>query len=404
MAAILGCALAPQAPAPEPAIDRVTTAVPFPRGMAMVEGELYVLARGRVRDAGGVSAAVDDRAGTLFAIDPDVAEPADHGPVGDAVRANARVVAEPSQPPFILWDRGARPPESDQATDRPYCALRWHEGTQSFYICAFSGIDLPNAPGFNKNASDAILRFDLRTGRWHEVERHDAAREEYPHHCPAHNPPPHGWLKGPDNCLVVGDSLYAVAKDNSVLVRYDLAALGADPEAGPAPSELVLGHRIEVEGLGAQDYFGHSALAVHGEWMYLGYRTSSVIVRFALDQGGRPRRPLVAQRLAVLDPFDPRTGRSADLTDIDVDRWGRVYAVSALPASVHRFTPVQGSVYDGRSGRDRPWLDLAARLGKPRLKCENLLVDGDRLFVSTGDAYDFQQGADGAVYRINIAE
>lgn len=33
-------------------LERVTTIAPFPRGLAMVDGALYVLCRGRVRGAG----------------------------------------------------------------------------------------------------------------------------------------------------------------------------------------------------------------------------------------------------------------------------------------------------------------------------------------------------------------
>src|SRR5687768_13471986 len=57
-------------------IERVTTKVPFPRGLQLVDGELYVLARGRVRGSGGVSAEVEDQAGTIYAVDPNVVEPA----------------------------------------------------------------------------------------------------------------------------------------------------------------------------------------------------------------------------------------------------------------------------------------------------------------------------------------
>jgi hypothetical protein len=144
----------------------------------MVGGELLVLSRGRVRDAGGVSADVDDRAGTIWTVDPDVAEPLG-GPVGHAVQANGAVLAEPTEPPFRLWDRFSDPPERDRWTDRPHYTLRYHEPTQSLYLCSFSGLDLmrssENPDGFSKNLSDAIIRYDLRTRQWSEVERHRVA-------------------------------------------------------------------------------------------------------------------------------------------------------------------------------------------------------------------------------------
>lgn len=48
-------------------VERVSTKPPFPRGLQLVDGELYVLCRGRVREYGGVSAEVEDQAGTLYA-------------------------------------------------------------------------------------------------------------------------------------------------------------------------------------------------------------------------------------------------------------------------------------------------------------------------------------------------
>lgn len=388
----------------EPAVERVTTAVPFPRGLAVVDGTLHVLARGRVRGAGGVSAAVEDRAGTLFAVDPAIGEPVDAPAIGEAVRTNARVVAEPTDPPFRLWDRAADPPWSDRRTDRPYCTLRWHAPTASFYLCAFSGVDKrwrPGAVAFSKNLSDALLRYDTRTGRWYEVERHDVeAGGSYPHDDPRVAPPPHGWLNGPDNCLPLGRWLYAVAKDNSRLVRYDLSPLIDDPEAGHPRGVVELGSRVELVGHGVRELYGHSALAARDGWLYLGYRTSSVIVRLRLDDDLVPVRPIRAELLARFEPYDPRTRRSANITDIGFDDRGRCYAVSAQPARIHRFTPDPDRVYDGVDGE--PWLDLAARVGNPRTKAENLLYHDGWLFVTTGDGYAYQAGAAGTVYRVRV--
>jgi hypothetical protein len=248
-----------------------------------------------------------------------------------------------------------------------------------------------------------VLRYDLRTNRWYELERHDAGSPEYPHADPATAPAPHGWLKGPDNLLVVGDDLYVVAKDNSVLVRYDLRPLIADPEAPPPRGELVLGEEVAVKGLGRQRYLGQSMLAEHDGYLYVGYRTSSVIVRIKLDETTkRPVRPVEAELVARFTPWDPRTRETSDLTDMCFDARGRLHVVSAEPAAVHRFVPDPGRVYDGRrAGGTPPWLDLAGRLGKRKMKSENLLVDDrGRLYVTSGDGYSYQAGADGTVYRV----
>lgn len=384
---------------------RITTIAPFPRGLAMVDGALYVLCRGRVRGAGGVSAEVNDQAGTIYVVDPDIAEPVDATELGDSVRNNGRVFALPTSPPFELWDRSADPPESDRLTDRPYCTFRFHEPTRSFYVCAFSGIDQslkPGAVSFSKNLTDALFRYDLRTNKWHEVERHDiASGGNYPHHDVTVNDPPHGWLNGPDNCLPVGRWLYAVAKDNNCLVRYDLKSLENDPHAGPPESERILGDKVVLRGHGVQHYYGHSALAKHGDWLYIACRTSSVIFRIPIDGEGNPRTPIVGELVANFQPYDPKSGKSANITDMDFDDEGNLYVVSAMPSRIYRFKPNRSIVYDGKTSA--PWVDLAQLTNNPKMKSENLLVDGNRLFVTSGDGYAHQAGAHGTVYRIAIS-
>lgn len=394
----------------QPVIERITTIAPFPRGLAMVDGDLYVLCRGRVRDAGGVTAEVDDQAGTIYRVDPTIAEPVG-GDISERVRRNGELFAAPTEPPFRLWRRDASPPESDRETDRPYCTLRFHEPTQSFYLCAFSGIDKAEGGrrSFSKNLTDAVLRYDLRTKSWHEVERHDIeAGGQYPHHAPSLRPPPHGWVNGPDNCLVVGNRLYVAAKDNSVLVQYDLSALVEDPDAGPPPSRVVMNDLTVLRPWNIQRFYGQSALAMHDGYLYIAYRTSSVVLRIRLDEQGDPVRPILAELVARFDPYDPVTRRSPDLTDMAFDSRGRLYIVSAKPARIYRWTPDPDNVFDAREGREAPWLDLSKALGDPRLKSENILIDDrDRLYVTTGDGYSAAYdayGVMGAVYRVQISD
>ncbi len=387
-------------------VARVTTIAPFPRGLAMVDGELYVLCRGRVRGAGGVTAAIEDQAGTLYRVDPDITEPIDNEYIDETVRTNGDVLARPTQPPFFLWDRTSAPPESDRWTDRPYCTLRYHEPTKSFYICAFSGIDKPRKTGqvsFSKNLTDGLLRYDLRTNRWHEIERHRIdAGGNYPHHDITVNDPPHGWLNGPDNCLTVGNQLYAVAKDNNLLVRYDLSELTENPHAPPPPSERVLGAEVDLAGIGTTEVYGHSALAYRDGWLYVGTRTSSVIFRIRLDADALPVQPVRGELLAQFKPYDPRTLTSADITDMDFDAEGRLYVISAKPSRVYRFTPDSHRVYDGIHGE--PWADLAALTDNPKMKSENILVHDGHVYVTSGDGYGYQHGADGTVYRVTIPQ
>jgi hypothetical protein len=396
------------APAPgQILVERITTKPPFPRGLQLVDGQLYVLCRGRVRDYGGVSAAVNDQAGTLYAVDPDVAEVYSGAQEpGTAIRENGTVLALPSEPAFKLWDRTADPPWSDREADRPYCGLTWHAPTQSFYICAFSGIDRDEKTGktFSKNLSDAILRYDRRTSKWYEVERHDIDKGGiYPHHDPRIGKLPHGWLNGPDNCLAVGNSLYAVSKDNSLLVRYDLTKLAADPEAGPPPSEFVFGADIDVAREGRMRIEGHSALACHDGWLYVATRTSGHVVRLKLDEQLLPAVPQRIELIARFDPFDPATRKSGNVSDMCVGPDGSIYCISMQPSRCFRFTPDPRRVFDARGGAEQPYVDLAALTGNPKMKSENLLVDSEgRIYITSGDAYSYHEGAGGVVWRVTV--
>lgn len=390
----------------------VSSAVPFPRGLVLKDGDLYVVARGRVRDSGGVDVRLDDRAGTLWVVDPTVSEPLHAN--GEAVARNGRLFAEPTDPPFKLLDRSLQHATDDERTDRPYCGLRWHERSGSFFICAFSGIDLAasdpaaaEAGAFRKNYTDAVLRFDTRTGRWSEIERHDpAAGANYPHQgpLPDDHPPLSGWAKGPDNLVVIGDTLVVAAKDNSRLIAYDLRQLISDPDAAPPAGKLVLGEEVFINGQPRQ-VLGHSALAYCDGWLYVAFRTTSEVIRLPVVKevaGAFAVDPRKAELLALFDPWIPESGRpSANLTDIALGPDGDVFVVSAHPARIFRFAPDAHHVHDFRSGRGQPWIDLAAATDNPQMKSENLLVaDDGSVFVTSGDAYGREPGLGGAIYVI----
>lgn len=403
---LLVSALALGSQAPSLKLERVSTLVPFPRGLQIVDGQLYALSRGRVRDYGGVSAAIDDQAGTLYRIDTQIAELYSGAEPGEAVRNNGQVLAAPTAPPFRLWDRNANPPWKDRETDRPYCGLSFHPPTQSFYICAFSGIDRDEKTGktFTKNLSDAILRYDLRTQQWYEVERHDGDKGGiYPHQDPERSKPPHGWLNGPDNCLAIGDWLYAVSKENSRLVRYDLRALKSDPQAGAPASFPVFEERLETKNAGTQQLYGHSALALKDQWLYVGTRTSGHIVRLKLDDNLLPVQPRVVELVGLLDAYDPATKKSGNLTDMSFGPDGALYLISAAPARCYRFVPDPKQVYDMRAGKQAPFVDLAALTNNPKMKSENLLVDAQgRIYITSGDAYSYHAGAGGVIWRVSV--
>ena len=389
-------------------LERVSTVAPFPRGLVELDGQIVVLSRGRVRSSGGVSASVQDLAGTLWTINPEIAEPfVSAQPPSQAINSNGRVFAKPTDPPFKIWDRASDPPQADTRTDRPYCVLRYDPVSKSLFLCAFSGIDLPQkttGSSFSKNSSDALLRYNLATGKWSEVERHNPASSDYPSSAAA----PQGWLQGPNNMWIVGRTMLAAAKDNSLVVAYDLTDLESGREY--PRSWVVLRQEVTMADGSTQRHLGPSAFAEHGGWLYVAYRTTGTILRFrhGAERDGRVDTLTGGQLVARFTPFSPSPRQSADITDMEIDGKGRLIVLSAEPARLYRFTPDPANVFDAvgpAAAAKRVWIDLAAHTENPKMKSENVLLDGNgRLFVTSSDGHPHQNGADGTIYRLTLTE
>jgi hypothetical protein len=407
------------------ALQRVTTAVPWGRGMAIADGELIVLSRGRHRGEGGVSQNLVDHAGTLWRIDPSVSEPVVPGAwAGDAVRNNAEVFAAPTAPPFHLYDFSA-PSDEDILMARPYCALAFDEASRNFFICAYSGAELPD--GFRKHATDAVYRYDLRDQRWHVVEQHDPdvvpreafgaviSNEYYPHHDPATNPPPHGWVNGADGCIAAGDYLYVPAKDNHVVVQYDLDGIRREPSAGPPASRPVLGATMIISHPGGEqemEVLGPSGVAVHGDYLYIGYRTSSVVVRVRLRSDGDIVREsdgrVKGELIAVFEPWDAGRKRSGNLYDIDMSASGDLFVSMGKEGKVWRISPDPARPFYGNDQSERPttappFLNMTELVGR-KTGCNNIFVDdeGGFLYVSSRNNDTGEGRIHGTIYRVAL--
>jgi outer membrane protein assembly factor BamB len=210
-------------------------------------------------------------------------------------------------------------------------------------------------------------------------------------------------LNGPNNLLPLGDTLYAVSKNNNLLVSYDLSEIADDPNAGAPDSEVLFAKTVFDPDHGLLELSGHSALAYHEGWLYVGTRTSGHIVRLPLGEDFRPTGdPTQVELVAQLDPFDASTRETADVTDMVFDEEGRLYVVSAQPSRVYRFTPDGDQVFDGRRGVAEPFVDMAAVTENPRMKSENILVHDGWLYITSGDGYGYQAGAEGTVYRVRV--
>ena len=400
-------------------LERVTAGVPWPRGLAFVDGELIVLARGRHRRAGGIDAAIRDLSGSLLAVDPEVSEPVVAGRSASVrTRENAKLLTAPDGGVFQLYDPRQAPIES-VAVDRPYCTLVYDERSRNLFVCGYSGVDLPGAR-FRKNASDSIHRFDLRAGRWFPVEMHRytsvprcdlgyvVPNQYYPHHDPKRNRAPHGWLNGPDACGIAGDFLYAAGKDNHVVAGYDLSEIRIDPKAGPPASRPVLGPRVQIRMPGGRrrliEALGPSALEGHGGFLYVGYRTSSIVLRFPVDGRGALAQPVVGELVAVFEPWSRKKRRSANLIDLAFNSAGELFVSCAKEARIWRVgvpdpeRPFYGDDQSARPTTAPPYVDIRKWTGKTA-GCGNLAFDShDRLYFCVGN-YDHGNTLAGAVYR-----
>jgi hypothetical protein len=405
----------------QPELRRVTTAVPWPRGVVLHEGRLIVLARGVHRNAGGPNPAIQDMAGHLFEVDPTVFEPVVKGvPPGDAVRKNGKVFAAPTEPPFHLWNRET-PSTNDTLTDRPYCTLAYDPESQNFFVCGYAGIDLADDRRFRKNATDSIHRYDLRTKKWYVVEAHrpesvpaealgrTISAQYYPHHDVASNPPPHGLVNGPAGLGVAGRYLYAGAKDNTALAQYDLREIRRRPDAPPPPSRLIF-HRkspkddvfLQLRGRGNTYVEGACSIASHGGHLYVAFRTTSQILRFPITSDGDVVRPLVGEQVAQFARYDPvQGGGSADVYDMTFDRHGRLYVAAAYTGRVFRFRPDPERLFDATDpSKVEAYVHLGELTDHPSARTGDIdVADDGTLYVCSGNK-DVEEGEfQGTVYR-----
>ena len=406
-------------------LERVTTATPWGRGMAIVDGELIVLSRGRHRGEGGVSQDLVDSAGTLWRIDTSVCETVIPGALaGTGVRENAAVFARPTSPPFHLYDH-EDDPANDRRMARPYCALAFDASSRNLFVCAYSGAELPT--GFRKHGTDAVYRYDLRDEQWHVVEQHDpelipdeamgpvVSNTYYPHHDPATNAPPHGWVNGPDGCIAVGEFLYVPAKDNHVVVQYDLDGIRADATAPAPASRVVLDTTMRMRHPGGEtmiEVLGPSSVAVHDDFLYVGFRTSSIIVRIPLDERGDLVRDddgvVAGDLIAVFEPWDAERKRSGNLYDIAMSDAGDLFVSMGKEGRVWHVTPDPARPFYGNDQSDRPTttaplLDMSERLGK-RSGSNNIMVDdaGGYLYVSNRNNDTGAGDLHGTIYRVKL--
>lgn len=414
-----------------PRLERISSAVPWPRGIAWYDGKLIALARGAHRNQGGPQAI--DQAGTLFEVSTEIAESVSTSDtdVSNEVLANAKVFARPSDPPFKLWQPSTQPPHLDRRTDRPYATLHWDAATTSFYICAFAGVDLPRDETrkdlwpFWPNASCGVHRFDvsladprrMTNGEWIGVEAHrfdnvpeyvnrrfeksssQIPSSYYPHHEVINNPPPHGLLNGPDGLFAVGKYLYCVGLDNNVLAQYDISTKKEFP-----PSRIV-----------PVPFVGSSAIAAFDSHIYLADRQAdggAKIIRYSidpssgqiLDDNGHDfldrSQPITEETIARMDYIPSGSKRPAHIIDIDFDSTGALYVSMATGSGKIWYIPDPSPDDVFIASEYWPYLDLQELSPNPRAKCADICFDDDdNLYICSGNKDTDRNDHHGTIYR-----
>lgn len=408
---------------PAVTLERVTTVVPWPRGLVWDQGKLYVLARGVHRSAGGPSPDIPDMAGHVFEVDPNVFESVVKGqPPGEAVMKNGRIFVAPTSPPFHIWNR-EMPATNDTLTDQPYCKLMFDGPSRNFLVVCFAGIDLASdKPTFRKNATDAVHRYNLGTKKWYVVEAHDESsvpvgqlgqfipNDTYPHSYPVKAGPPNGLPNGACGGTIAGRYLYVTAKDNTALIQYDLDGIRRNPEAGPPKGRYVFYRAspkddvfLQTRNHGNMYVEGTCGAIAHGGYLYLTFRTTSQLVRIPIDRNGDVVRPVVAEYLAQFDPYDNvQYGGAADIFDVAVNSKGEFFVSCNAQGTCWRVRPDPSKVMDCKKGtKETPYINLRKLTDHEKSTCGNLIFDPqDNLFITTGNKDAKEGKVRGTVYRV----
>ena len=126
----------------------------------------------------------------------------------------------------------------------------------------------------------------------------------------------------------------------------------------------------------------------------------------ALRRNGRIAQPPVGELVAVFEPWNAGTGRSANLIDMAFDSRGRLFVSCSKEGriwNVGRPDPKSPFYGDDRSSRPTtaaPYADMKTLTGK-KTSCGNILFDEeDRLYVCAGNYDTTSERIAGVVYRV----
>src|SRR5690606_37456094 len=136
--------------------------------------------------------------------------------------------------------------------------------------------------------------------------------------------------------------------------------------------------------------------------LYVGYRSSSVVVRFRLDADGRVVRPDVAELVAVFGASDGAGRPGAGLAALAFDGAGELYASCAEEGRIWRVGVPDPSrpFFAGRATGRAPFVDLRVRAG-PTIRPDGLAFDERGRLLVRATSND-SKAAPGEIYRVTL--
>src|SRR5690606_5144835 len=145
--------------------------------------------------------------------------------------------------------------------------------------------------------------------------------------------------------------------DNHTVAQYELAGIRAAADAPPPPSRVAMGSRVMLKhptGAREVEVLGPSAVAAFGGYLYIGYRTSSVVIRVPITPTGDIVKGAAAELIAVFEPWDPQTRRSGDLFDMAFNSRGELFVSMGRAGRIWRLTPDPARPFYGDDRGQRP--------------------------------------------------
>ena len=133
-------------------------------------------------------------------------------------------------------------------------------------------------------------------------------------------------------------------------------------------AQPVCGPNVEIRGWQA-DAQGPSAFAYANGYLYVGYRTTSIIARFELSDISVPN-PLQGELIADFS----RVGGKVDIIDMSFSQDGRLLVSTASMGGVWAIEPDPRSPFVPQA-RTPNAIDMRRLTGNSRAKCSNIAVD-----------------------------